>query len=183
MIFYIPGELIAFFTFPGIVLHEIAHRFFCDIFDIDVYYIRYFIPFNQKAGHVIHAPTSNICHYFFIGAGPLILNSLVCMLLTFPAGCASYLDVEFAKNTSPIWEALYAILSWSGYSIGFHAMPSNQDIADLEFLARPSIFKLFIHTFVEFVKLFNLNYFGFWLRIIYSGLVSYILPFLFFHSS
>lgn len=180
MIFYIPGEFIALITFPGIVLHEIAHRFFCDVFDIDVYHIRYFIAFDQKAGHVVHAPTDNLWHRFFIGVGPLFINSLMCMLLTFPAGCIYYLDVEFVENNSALLAALYAILSWSGYSIGFHAIPSNQDIRGLGSLTKPNFSALFIHSFVEFVKLFNFNYIGFWLRVCYAYAISLIFPILFF---
>jgi hypothetical protein len=180
MLFYIPAEFIALATFPGIIIHEIAHRFFCDVFNVDVYHIRYFIPLMQKAGHVVHAPTDNLCHRFFIGAGPLIINSLVCMILTFPAGCIYYLDVEFAKNSSFIVPTLYAILSWIGYSIGIHAMPSDQDVNDLVSLAKPNFSKLFIQGFVELVMFFNLNYLGFLLRISYAGMISLILPMIFF---
>ena len=35
--FMIPGFLVALVTFPGIICHEIAHKFFCDIAGVPVY--------------------------------------------------------------------------------------------------------------------------------------------------
>ena len=38
----IPGPIIALLTFPGVIVHEFAHKLFCDIFNVPVYYVNYF---------------------------------------------------------------------------------------------------------------------------------------------
>ena len=50
----IPGWLISLVTFPGVVVHEAAHRFFCDVTDTPVYEVSYFRPRGKPAGYVIH---------------------------------------------------------------------------------------------------------------------------------
>src|SRR5579872_135010 len=125
MIFFIPGELIALITFPGVIIHEIAHRFFCDFNKVPVYGIQYFIPLSENAGCVIHERTSKLSHAFFIASGPLIVNSIVCMLLTFPYMTPYYLGTDFLVNTSFRASIGYSLLVWIGMSAGFNAIPSN----------------------------------------------------------
>lgn len=35
--FFVPGPVIAAVTFPGVIVHEAAHRFFCDLGGVPVY--------------------------------------------------------------------------------------------------------------------------------------------------
>lgn len=123
----IPGQVISLLTFPGIVLHEIAHRLFCDLTNVPVYQINYFRVFSKQAGHVIHERTDSLTKSFLIGAGPLIVNSLVCMLLTIPYGYSQHLETDFLLSASK-YHSLYIILMWMGYSIGLHSIPSNKDL-------------------------------------------------------
>lgn len=172
----IPAELIALITFPGVVVHEIAHRFFCDVNYIPVYAVSYFSPLSKNAGCVIHQRTDNVFHRFLIGIGPLIINSLLCIMLTFPAGMIYFLGTDFVPRHSMAMGILHFLLRWLGYTIGFHAIPSNQDIAGLAYQAKSVFAKMFLFPFTGIIALFNINYIGFMFRIGYAYGLSLFLP-------
>ena len=116
MFVFIPGALIALVTFPGIIVHEIAHRFFCDVHNIPVYAVSYFSPLSKRAGCVIYQETDNVFHRFLIAIGPLIINSLFCMLLAFPAGVTDFLGTDFIPRHSMVMDVMDFLLRWVGYS-------------------------------------------------------------------
>src|SRR3989344_9695784 len=59
---------------------------------------------------------------FLISVGPLIVNTLLCAVITFPAVFPLFiLDVEQYS-----W--VFILLFWVGFSIGMHAFPSNEDM-------------------------------------------------------
>jgi len=121
MLILIPGELIAIVTFPGIVLHEISHRFMCDILKVPVYEIKYFNIGSKRAGHVIHGEVKSLKHACLISFAPLIINSLVCLLFVLPLSASVYSTGEFNTNFFNL------LLFWIGISSGYNAIPSKQD--------------------------------------------------------
>jgi len=50
--FFIPGPVIAALTFPGVIVHEMAHQLFCRLFRVAVLDVCYF-RFGNPAGYVI----------------------------------------------------------------------------------------------------------------------------------
>lgn len=178
MFIYIPGEFIALATFPGVIIHEIAHRFFCDITNVGVYKIYYFIPFSQTAGCVLHEPTKSLWRALLISTGPLIINSLVCMLLTIPYGITLYLGTTFAltnPNTHFLKFIGLMILTWIGYSAGFNAIPSNQDMNGLSELAQSRITKCCLSIFINIIAFFNIHFF---IQAFYALAIGQIIPLL-----
>ena len=175
----IPGELISILTFPGVILHEVAHKFFCDITNVDVYEIYYFKPFASTAGHVIHAPTKNIYKMFLIAIAPLIINSVVCMLLTFPHGATHFLGTDNIEYDLDLLFWIYLIIGWMGYSIGFHAIPSNQDMSNLVEMAESRIAKSILYILTKIIYIFNINYLGFFFTGLYTLALAQLLPYLF----
>lgn len=121
--FFLPGWLIALITFPGVIVHEAAHRFFCDVTDTPVYDVAYFRPGQNPAGYVIHGRPKTLRAALLISAGPLVINTLLCAILT--VSVAYELIVLDAGLHDPVFMAL----AWLGYSIGMHAFPSRQDAA------------------------------------------------------
>jgi len=117
----IPGWFITIVTFPGVIVHEIAHRFFCDIARVPVYEAKYF-RIGNPAGYVVHKEISGLKENFLISIGPLIVNTLLCMVITFPA--VFPLVILEAENISHI----FFVMAWIGISIGMHAFPSNHDV-------------------------------------------------------
>lgn len=118
----IPGFLITLITFPGVIVHEIAHRFFCDITRTPVYDVGYFRVRGNPAGYVIHGRPRRIRDALLISVGPLLVNTVLCAALTF--GAAYEMWVLDAGLSDPV----LFVLAWLGISIGMHAFPSAQDM-------------------------------------------------------
>jgi len=115
----IPGILIALLTFPGVIVHEAAHAFFCRMFNVPILEVKYF-QFSNPSGYVIHGDAEGIKPQFFITMGPFIINSALCVLFC----SAAFLPVWVFKATDPVAWFFY----WLGLSIGMHAIPSTQDL-------------------------------------------------------
>lgn len=170
----IPGEYIALVTFPGVVIHEIAHRFFCDIFRVPVYEVCYFAPFSSTSGCVVHQPTESLKANFFIAMGPLFINSIVCMICTFPFRAALSLTGGLCEGTSLEW-----FLLWIGISAGMHALPSHVDIDYLKerFTKDLPEHFLFIFPIIVLYILKGLNYLRvIWIDLFYALGMSCLLP-------
>ncbi len=174
--FFIPGQLIALLSFPGVIMHEIAHRYFADRAGVPVYQVCYF-RFGNPAGYVIHGPVQGLKNSFLISVGPLIVNTLLCALLTFSAVFPFF--VFDAKDYNPI----FAVLMWVGISIGAHAFPSNEDMKNfsrevLEAKGKSGLYYL-ARAFEVLLLIANTLRF-FWFDFIYAVGVSLAIPFLVF---
>jgi hypothetical protein len=118
--FFIPGSVLAIITFPGVIAHEVAHRFFCDLAGVPVYKVCYFQVDNNASGFVVHGPAPTLGSSFLIAIGPLIVNSLLCAVISFTPAIAQLLEPAHGP-------AVFGVLAWLGLSIGMHAFPSAQD--------------------------------------------------------
>jgi len=125
----IPGIVIAVLTFPGVIAHEAAHLFFCRLFGLGVFEVRYFRLANP-AGYVVHQQPTTFRAAFFVGIAPFLVNSLLCFLFCLPA----VLPVVELELRDP----LAYFFAWLGVSIGMHAFPSDQDLANVWRLAGPA---------------------------------------------
>ncbi len=114
----IPGEIIALLTFPGVIIHESAHMLFCKLGRVPIFDVCFF-RFGNPAGYVVHEPPKNFYLAFLISVGPFIVNSLLCIVLCFPA----FVPVRIFDRADPV---SYFLL-WLGLSIGMHAIPSTGD--------------------------------------------------------
>jgi len=115
---FIPGFLISLVTFPGVMVHELAHQIFCHLTGTPVHRVCYF-RLGNPAGYVIHGRAPGVWQHILIGVGPFIVNSLAGLLLGF---AASFLD-RGAKGLT----AGPVVLYWLALSIGMHAFPSTGD--------------------------------------------------------
>jgi Putative zincin peptidase len=144
----IPGWLIALFTFPGVIVHEWAHKKFCDRFDVRVYKVVYF-QLKDPAGYVSHGPVSGVNEIFWISAGPLVFNSIICVILAFFAARA------------PVGSAEKIILLWLAFAIGAWAFPSDHDAGNVLNTCRAqirvggSLLNLFAYPFFAIIWLAN----------------------------
>ncbi|MGE5610481.1 MAG: DUF3267 domain-containing protein [Bacillota bacterium] len=118
----IPGWLISLLTFPGVIVHEAAHFLFCRLLGVAVFDVCYFRVGNP-AGYVIHEPTASFNKTFLISVGPFIVNSLLCILLCFPA----FVPVRVFESK----DAFSYLLIYLGVTIGMHAFPSTHDAQNL----------------------------------------------------
>lgn len=120
--FFIPGQVIAALTFPGVIIHETAHLFFCRMFKLQVFAVCFF-RFGSPAGYVIHQQTEDFRAKFFVSMGPFFVNTLLCVLFC----TAAFLPVWELKVFDPLAYFFY----WLGLSIGMHAFPSTTDLSHL----------------------------------------------------
>ncbi len=170
--FFIPGWLISLATFPGVIVHEIAHRFFADIAKVPVFKICYFRVGNP-AGYVIHQPAKTLKQSFLISIGPLIVNTALCALITFTAVFPLiYLEAEE-------YSGIFLLLAWIGYSIGMHAFPSNEDmnnfLAEIKKSQQKGALLFAAKLFALLLQLANALRF-FWFDLIYAFGISMLLP-------
>ena len=145
----IPGWVIAAITFPGVMLHELAHKLFCDLFRVPVFEVRYFQFGKSESGYVKHGEPKTFSQSFWISTGPLIINSFVAVVLaatTMKAELGSYLQVA---------------LGWLSISSGMHAFPSTHDAEQILIASRVarakggSILYLLAYPFVELIDMAN----------------------------
>lgn len=119
MFFPIPGIIIATLTFPGVIVHELAHQLFCRLLRVPVYDVKYF-QIENPCGYVIHEATDDPRKSFFIGIGPFLVNTLLGALVIAPAAVEL---IRFQDLGNP----LNLLLGWLGFSILIHAFPSTGD--------------------------------------------------------
>jgi hypothetical protein len=172
--FLIPGWLLALLTFPGIICHEIAHRFFCDVAGVPVYAVSY-IRVRNPAGYVIHGPAENLKSAFLISIGPLIVNTLLCSLISFAAVIPIFLLEAADAGIVP------RVLLWVGISIGMHAFPSDTDMKNFTALVQDTGTRGLPHFIGKFFsglfRLANALRF-FWFDFFYAFVVASLLPWL-----
>ena len=119
---FVPGPIVALLTFPGVILHEAAHLFFCKLFGLQVYDVR-LLRLGNPAGYVIHGKTDNFAALFFVSIGPFVFNTALCVLF-----CTSaWFSLQGPKASRPLAYFFY----WLGLSIGMHAIPSTADLSNL----------------------------------------------------
>ncbi len=117
--FFIPGQLISLLTFPGVIVHEWAHKKFCDWFGVKVHEVAYFKFWQKIAGHVLHEVPSTFKQTFWVSVGPLIVNSIGCIILS-----------AVSSQTIPESFLNYFFL-WLALSIGAHSFPSDHDAKNI----------------------------------------------------
>jgi len=163
----IPGQLISILTFPGVIVHEWAHKFFCEKADVPVYKVKYF-SFGNPAGYVIHGEITNLKSSFLISVGPLIINTLLCGLI-YPI---SLLFPESIISTIGLWLSI---------SIGMNAFPSNHDANNFLDMVKETRQKTLLYYSAELFALLIMlsNALSFlWFDALYAVGVGMIIPFL-----
>ncbi len=168
--FFIPGIVITILTFPGVIVHELAHQLFCRWLKVPVFDVCYFRSENP-AGYVIHEIPKNKYHSILISIGPFIINTLIAFLIAFPASLQfKFDDASFVDY----------ILMYLAISIAMHAFPSTGDAQSLwastvTNTEAPILLKIIA---VPIVGLIYLGAFGsvFWLDLAFGFAVALGLP-------
>jgi len=111
----IPGFVITWFTFPGVMVHELAHKLFCHWTGTRVLQVCYF-RFGNPAGFVIHEKPTSVWKHMLIGIGPLFVNTFIGLMLGLVA-------LTLKGKSEPAFMALM----WLAVSIAMHSFPSTGD--------------------------------------------------------
>lgn len=170
--FLIPGIVISVITFPGVIVHELAHRFFCRLCRVPVFEVCYF-RFENPCGYVIHERSNNPWKNFLISIGPFIFNTIIGLIIIFPAA----IEVIEFKNFTNI---LSLILIWLGVSILMHAFPSTGDASNLyETVIKNK--KVMLPVKIIVMPIIGIIYIGaigsvFWLDFFYAIGIGMLIP-------
>jgi hypothetical protein len=169
--FLISGFVVAIITFPGVIVHEVAHRLFCDLAGVPVYEVCYF-RIGNPSGYVVHGPATSLRASFLITIGPLIANTLLCAVISFTAIISLNLDIA---DTPPVFN----LLAWLGISIGMHAFPSPQDAANfsatVQASGRGGLLYVVAKVFQLLVRAANALRI-IWFDFIYAGAIAWLAP-------
>jgi len=115
----IPGFVISAITFPGVIVHELAHQLFCRLTKVAVIDVCYF-RFGNPAGYVRHEIPKRASQTILISIGPFIVNTIIGGLIALPASIQILKFKDFSNF-------LYLLLAWLGISIVMHSFPSIGD--------------------------------------------------------
>jgi hypothetical protein len=113
----IPGFIITWLTFPGVVVHEFAHLLFCHLTGTRVLRVCFF-RFGNPAGYVIHERPASTWRHILIGVGPLFVNTS----LGLAGGLAAAPVGALAGGRGAYFAAL-----WVSVSVAMHSFPSTGD--------------------------------------------------------
>lgn len=170
----IPGFVITWLTFPGVIVHELAHALFCRLFGLKIYavcYFRFSTGFGQPAGYVIHEPSQKAWQDLFVGIGPFFVNTIVGSVIAAPAA------IPFFRFHSG--DPLDYLLIWLGVSIAMHSFPSTGDASSIwqsiGAKETPMMTKVFGTPIVGIIYLGALGSI-FWLDLLYGIAVAGLLP-------
>lgn len=168
--FFIPGIVITLVTFPGVIVHELAHQLFCRWFKIPVFEVVYFQASNP-AGYVLHEKPKNKLQTVMISVGPFVVNTIIGGFIALPASLSIF---EF-NNANP----LDFLLIYLGISIAMHAFPSRGDADSIWYALKeedtPLWIKIFGYPIVGLIYLGSIGSF-FWLDLIYGVAVAIGFP-------
>ncbi|MGB8193014.1 MAG: DUF3267 domain-containing protein [Chitinophagaceae bacterium] len=168
--FFIPGQFISLFTFPGIIVHELAHQLFCRIYKVPVFKVVYY-QFDNPAGYVLHEAVPNKWHSIMISIGPFFVNTILGALIALPAS----LPVFTFHNAG----LLDYLLIYLGVAVAMHAFPSTGDAnaiwESLKEEDTPIWAKIVGYPVVGLIYLGSLGSF-FWLDLLYGVAIAIGVP-------
>ncbi|MDD3032903.1 MAG: metalloprotease family protein [Candidatus Pacebacteria bacterium] len=164
------NNIVTILTFPGVIVHEWAHKTMCELFGVKVHKVVYFSLLGRNNGYVLHDEPNNYAQVFGISVGPLFFNSLLTVISTIIA-------VQFFRE-----DFLYYFLLWLAFSIGMHAFPSNGDAKNLMNYSKNVLKKWYnplnwfhLLTFPLVFLIWIMNELKiFWLDAAYSFLLIYV---------
>ena len=167
---FIPGPVISAITFPGVIVHELAHQLFCRLYKVPVFKVVYF-QFGNPAGYVLHEAPASKWQSIMISIGPFFLNTILGALIAFPAALSSY---NFDHSGF-----LEYLLMYLGISIAMHAFPSTGDANSIWRALNDKDTNLLVQVVgFPIVGLIYLGAIGsfFWLDLLYGYGVAIELP-------
>ena len=118
------------FLLPGIVLHELAHYYFCRTAGVQILETCFF-SFGSPAGFVVHKAPERFRSHCAIALGPLLINSIASVAL-FGSAITTWRELILLDVAD--WDMLalkLLIASWLGLVAGLQALPSSGDAISL----------------------------------------------------
>lgn len=175
----IPGFIISIITFPGVIVHELAHQICCRLCRVPVYEVKYF-RLKNPCGYVIHEAVTNPWKNLCMALGPFFFNTIIGMLITFTPAFCLWGDGEMIYRNNILMQTLNLLLYWLGLSILMHAFPSTGDAKALiqSVLKNKEVGIGAKIITAPFIGLIYLGAIGsvLWLDLVYGIVMSMLLP-------
>lgn len=172
--YYIPGVLISIVTFPGVIVHEIAHQLFCRLFGVAVFDVKYFKTGNP-AGYVVHEKPKNAYQHIMIGIGPFFVNTILGALIMLPVAIPWFKLGAFSSGNVFVNQ----FLAWLGVSIAMHSFPSTGDaksmLQEIKSKETPILAKVLGYPIVLLIYIGAIGSVV-WLDLVYGIAVAAIIP-------
>ncbi len=166
----IPGFLVSIATFPGVIVHELAHQIFCRFNRVAVLEVCYF-QFKQPSGYVVHEIPSKSSHYIWIGIGPFLINTILGAIISLSAAIPV---LKFSSGS-----ILDYFLIWLGVSVAMHSFPSTGDAQNIwqaiKSKETPIMLKIIGRPIVGLIYLGAIGS-VFWLDLLYGIGVAMLIP-------
>lgn len=108
--------LLAIFTFPGVMVHEMSHYWMCQLMQVKVYEVKLFtLSQGGCIGYVKHEKIQSLIKCALVAVAPFFFStSFATLILT-------------TIIVSPMNHQAHTFLTWLGFSIAFWAFPSEID--------------------------------------------------------
>ena len=121
--FIIPKEIMAIITFPGIIVHEWAHKIACKYFAIKIVKVKYW---GLGGAFVEHEPIkNNRAAAIWIPYAPLVINTVIALAIGVIIAALKYMRVI---GIDPNWLWYINLILWYlGLTIAAKALPSEID--------------------------------------------------------
>lgn len=109
-------QLFLILTFPGVMFHELGHKWTCNLLGVKVKDYKLFtLNMPGQIGYVAYKKPKKYFHSFLINVAPLISSSIISMFffyLTYKTIDEYYLSL---------------LMKWLAVSTAVHALPSKSD--------------------------------------------------------
>lgn len=166
----VPGIVIAFITFPGVIIYQILRRFCLDLMHVPVYEASYF-DFAHPTANIAHEKVNNLFKAYVIAVGPFIGCSALSFLLGLPIALLMSLSAPIGVE--------HWIIMWIAISIGMHAFPVPDDMDTLHECVRGlGGFNLLLP--LSWMMLITVKIARFlrvvWFDAIYAGIIAFAIP-------
>lgn len=120
----IPGFVVSWATFPGTVVHELAHKWACEWRGVTVTDVSYFSL--NGSGQVTHHTPTDHRDTILISTASFAVNTILSI------GCYALAALAISGVITNQYTSIAALgFVWLGLSIGMHAFPSAQDLGNV----------------------------------------------------
>jgi hypothetical protein len=165
------GQIVTILTFPGVIVHELAHMAACFATGTRVLKARLF-RLGNPAGYVIHERPSHAWKTILIGTGPFLVNTMAGFLIALSASLVR-------DGVTATAAAVKVVLIWLAISVAMHSFPSVGDAKGIWGTVRdrtcPILVKMVAVPIAGFIYLGALGSM-FWLDLVYAVAVTIVAP-------
>lgn len=167
--------LLAWLTFPGVILHEFGHAWACRQLGIRVVKICY-LRFGNPLGYVLHEQPQSAMKHIMVAVAPFFVSSSAALAV----GTAATLLVYF-QAADAVVDIAAPVLAWLGFSFALHSFPSSGDAdslwSDVTDSSVGFLSKLLLIPSVGLIRIAQLGS-RFWLDVLFAILLIAIPPLL-----